>query len=191
MILVHIEAVDPDAAGALMDDLLGLRRLRYVVDLEPAVVIAAPRLLLDLQDGLFGHAHLLRQLGAGRRTPERLGKLGPHAWQFVGAAPYGGRIGLMIDDHDVARDPRFVAVRGRVASVMAATVRDRGIGHVQDGGAEIGGVGNVAHIGKAPRDRHLPGAGKVEMADAAHIAGERAAAIICIHLVILSSARKP
>ena len=191
IVLVHVEAVHPDAAGAVMHDLLRAGRLRHVVNLEAAVVIAALGLRLDLADGVLGHAQLLRQLGAGRLAPERCGELRAHPRQLVGAPPDRGRVALVIDDHDVARDPRLVAVRGGVGERDGGDrARIGGIRHVEDRGAEIGAVGDVAHIGVTARDRHLAGAGEIEMAEPSHIAGERPVAD-CTHLAILSSAPKP
>ena len=46
--LVHVEAVHADAAGLMMHDLLRLRGLRHVPDLEAAHVVAALGLGLDL-----------------------------------------------------------------------------------------------------------------------------------------------
>jgi hypothetical protein len=183
--------VHPDAAGAVVDDLLRAGRLRYVVNLEAAIVIAALGFRFDLHDGVLGHAQLLRQLGARGRPPQHIGELRPHPRQLVGAPPDGGRVALMIDDHDVARDPRLVAVRGGVGERDGRhRARIGGIGHVQDGGAQIGAVGDVAHIGKAARHRHLAGAGEIEMAEPAHIAGE-CPVVDCTHRMILSSAPKP
>ena len=98
----------------------------------------------------------------------------------------------MIDDHDVAGDPHLVAVGLRIVERDRCNdARTAGIGYVEDGGAEIGAVGDVAHIGVASRDRHLAGAGEVEMAELAHVAGQAAAAVDDVHPSILSSAPKP
>jgi hypothetical protein len=37
----------------------------------------------------------------------------------------------------------------------------------------MGAVGDVAHIGETACDRYLAGTGEIEMAEPAHIAGER------------------
>ena len=48
------------------------------------------------------------------------------------------------------------------------------IGDVDDRGAELLLVRDVPDIGVMAGDRDLPGAGQIEMAEAPHIAGERA-----------------
>ena len=57
---------------------------------------------------------------------------------------------------------------------MVATTRGlRRIGDVDDRGAELVLVRDVPDIGVAARDAHLAGAGEIEMAEAADVAGER------------------
>ena len=99
-----------DAAGLVMRDLVRLRWLGYVINLEAAVVIAALGLRLDLSDVGFRHSHPARKLGMRRLASGRGGEFAVHTRQVIGAAADGCGIALMIDDHDVAYDTRFVAV---------------------------------------------------------------------------------
>ncbi len=170
--LVHIEAMHADAAGLVVRDLLRLRGVGDVVDLEAAGVIAALRLLLDLRDVGRLDAEPGRDLRMGRRAALGGGEFLHHARQLVGAAADRGRVALMIDDHDVADHARLVAVRGMVVERDGRDhARIGGIGNVDDRGAEVVLVRDVADIGMLARDAHLSRAGQVDMSEPADVTG--------------------
>ena len=184
--LVHVEAVHADAAGQLMVDQLGLRAVGDVKDAEAA---AAVRLLLgglDLNDVGLGDVEPLRQFGAVRLAAKRLAQRAAHGGHLLGAPPDRRHVALVVDHHDVAGNAHFVAVRGEVADVDCRNhARIGRIGDVEDRGAEIVLIRNVSDKGILAGDGDLAGAGQIEMADAPHIAGERAVrAVNLVHFYL-------
>src|SRR5262249_27004229 len=108
--LIHIKAMDTDAAGLVMADELGSGRHRDVIDLEAAVLVAA--LLKILQRAKVGlrYAHLCRSLLQRRRTTELSRQRAFDCRQLLGAPADPAHIALVIDGHDVAGDANLVAV---------------------------------------------------------------------------------
>ena len=86
----------------------------------------------------------------------------------------------MIDDHDIPRDPHLVAVGSGIGerdgrhAARLARIRD-----IEDGGAELRTIGDMAHIGVTALHGDLAGSSQIEMANPANIAGERASIIGC------------
>ena len=170
--LVHIEAMHADAAGLLVRDLLRLRRIGDVVDLEAAHGVAALRFRFDLGDVLRLDAEPGRDLRMGRRAALGGGQFLHHPRQLVGAAADRGRVALMIDDHDVADHARLVAVRRAVVERDGRDhARVRRIGNVDDRGAEVVLVRDVPDIGMRAGDAHLSRAGQVDVSEPADVAG--------------------
>src|SRR5215467_4142547 len=97
----------------------------------------------------------------------------------------------MIDDHDIPRDPHLVAVRGGIGECDGRhAARLGGIGDIQDGGAELRTIGDMAHIGVTALHGDLAGSSQIEMANPADIAGEPACIIGCsAQCHILSTSR--
>ena len=86
----------------------------------------------------------------------------------------------MIDDHDIPRDPHLVAVRGGIGKCDGRhAARLGGIGDIEDGGAELRTIGDMAHIGVRALHGDLAGSSQIEMANPPDIAGERACTISC------------
>src|SRR5262245_6022551 len=84
----------------------------------------------------------------------------------------------MIDDRDIPRDPHLVAVRGGIGERDGChAARIGGIGDIEDGGAELPTIGQMAHIGVTALHGDLAGSNQIEMANPADIAGERACTI--------------
>ena len=81
----------------------------------------------------------------------------------------------MIDQHQIADNAHLVAVRGRIVDVTVAT--RRGLAGSAMSTIEVPRsllVRDVPDIGVVAGDGDLAGAGQIEMAQAPHIAGERA-----------------
>ena len=174
--LVHVEAVHADAAGQLMMDQRRLCRIGDVVDAEAAIAIGLLFRRFDLDDIGLGDVEFLRQLGARRLAAKRLAQFAAHARHLLGAPPDRRRIALVIDHHQIAGDAHLVAVRGRIVERDGRHQPRIGrIGDVDDRGAELLLVRNVPDISVIAGDGDLPGAGQIEMAQAPHIARQRAA----------------
>ena len=172
--LVHVEAVDADAAGLLVADQLGLRRVRDVVDLEPAVVVAALLVVLERAQVVFRHAHPGGNLGPRRFAPELAGQRAAHGRQLLGAAPDLAHVAFVIDDQDLADAARLVAVRSRIVERDGRDhARIDRIGDVDDRRAELLRIRDVTDVSVTAGHADLPGTGQVEMAEAEDIAGER------------------
>jgi hypothetical protein len=75
-----------------------------------------------------------------------------------------GAVLLAVHEQEIAHDARLVAVRARI---LEMNLRDHArlarVGHVQDRGAELRAVREVADVGVVAYDTHLPGARQVEM----------------------------
>src|SRR5262249_61500469 len=112
--LVLAETVHADAAGLVVADLLRLRRLGDVVDLEAAVVVAAPLEFLERAQVVLGHAQPGGDLHPRWLAPELVGERAPRRRQLLGAAADLAHVALVIADHDVAGDARLVAVGLRI-----------------------------------------------------------------------------
>lgn len=81
----------------------------------------------------------------------------------------------MIDDHQIAHHAHFVAMRGRIIE------RDArydpwifGIRNIDNRGAEVLLIGNMADIGVPARDGDLSRAGQIEMTQTPHVARQSA-----------------
>ena len=78
---------------------------------------------------------------------------------------------LDVDDHQIAGDAGFVAVRiGLVDRELRHELRLARIGHIEDGCAEVLLVGDVADVGVVAIHRHLPGARELQSRKALHLA---------------------
>ena len=173
--LVHVEAVHAAAAGQLMVDQLRLRSVGDIVDAKAAVAIGLLFGGFDFGDAGLGDVEPLRQFGARRLALKRFAQLAAHARHLLGAPADRRHVALVVDHHDIAGDTHLVAVRGRIVERDAAhDTRIGRIGDIDDRGAELFFVGDVADIGVVAGDIDLAGAGQIEMADAPHVAGERA-----------------
>src|SRR5262245_40985799 len=73
--LVHVEAMHANAAGLVMHDLLWLGGIRYVPDLEAAVVIAALGFHLDFLDVGLSDTHTRCKFGSARLAAEAFSQL--------------------------------------------------------------------------------------------------------------------
>ena len=126
-----------DAAGLVIANQLRPRGLGDVVDLEAAVVIAAPLERFERRKIVVAHGHLGGDFLAHGLAPERCGERAADRRQLLGAAAHLAHVALMVDDHDVASDANLVAVR------LVIVERDRGhearlarIGYIDDRGPE-------------------------------------------------------
>jgi hypothetical protein len=179
MSLVHIEAVNADAAGQMMVDQLRPRGRRDVVDAEAAVAIRLRVVLLDGGEIGLGNVQLLQEFGMGRLAAELLAQVLPDRRHVLRATPRRRRIALVIDDHDVAGHAHLVAVRAHVAHRHRGDETRIGrIGNIGNRCAEILLVRNVPDVGVVAGDRHLPRTGQIEMADAADVLGRGSARIV-------------
>ena len=78
---------------------------------------------------------------------------------------------LDVDDHQIAGDAGFVAVRiGLVDRELRQKLRLARIGHIEDGCAEAFFVGDVADVGVVAIHRDLPGARELQPRKALHLA---------------------
>ena len=99
-----------DAAGLLIADELGLRRIGDVVDLEAAIVIAALLEFLEHAQVVLGHAHPRGDFRTCGLALELVGERTPRRRQLLGPASDLAHVALVIDDHDVAGDAHLMAV---------------------------------------------------------------------------------
>ena len=121
----------------------------------------------------FPDAELFRELRVTGLAPKRFAQARAQARQLLGAAPDGRHVALAVDDHDVAGDPRLVAVRIRVVEKnLREHARILRIAHVENGRAEPLLVRDVADVGVIPGHRHLPRAGEVQVREAGDVASE-------------------
>ena len=78
---------------------------------------------------------------------------------------------LDVDDHQIAGDAGFVAVRiGLVDRELRQKLRLARIGHIEDGCAEALLVSDVADVGVVAIHRDLPGARELQPRKALHLA---------------------
>src|SRR4051794_31973270 len=151
-----------------MHDLLRRGRIRHVVDLEAAVVIAALGVGLDLGEVVLGYAEPLGQLCNSWLARKFLCQRLARTWQLVGAAANRAHVTLMIDDHDVAHDARLVAVRLPIGEHhLRHDSRVAGIGDVEDRSTKETLAWQMPYIGVLTRNADLSGARQIEMTQAA------------------------
>ena len=100
---------------------------------------------------------------------------GAQLGQFIGFAADGGHVAFAVDDHQVADHARLVAVRVRVFDKnLRYDARILRIGDVEDAGAELLLVRDVADGAVAAFDIHLAGARQIEMRQAFDVMGKGA-----------------
>ena len=114
VVCVHIEAVHADPAGALKRDLPRPRLVGDVVKAKPAFVVGVLFRLLQQRDIARLDAQFFGQFGMVRLAPEQAAQIFAHRGQLLGLAADAAIVALGIDDHQIARDARLVAVRIRV-----------------------------------------------------------------------------
>src|SRR5262249_43685398 len=111
---------------------------------------------------------------AARCAVEFLRKGGAGAGKLLCAAPDLAHVALMIDHHDAVCDPHLVAVRGRIVDLDGChNPGTRRIGDVDDRRAQPFGIGEIPEKAIPVRQGDVAGAGKMEMSELSHVAGER------------------
>src|SRR5712692_10110696 len=118
--------------------------LRLTACTSPSLSVGIALGRLDHGNVGFLDTEFFRQLGVARLPAKRFAQPRAQARKLLGAAPDGRHVALAVDDHEVAGDPRLVAVRIRI---FEKNLRDDSrilrIAHVEYGGAEPLLVGDV------------------------------------------------
>ena len=150
--------------GFVESDQFWLGLVRYVIQAEAAALVGIAFGFFhggDVGDGdaqfycEFSMVGIATQLGLQLRA-----QLG----QFVGLAADGGHVAFAVDDHQVTDDARLVAVRVRIFDEnLRDDARILRIGDVEDAGAELLLVRDVADGAVAAFNIHLAGARQIEM----------------------------
>ena len=167
---IHVEAVHADAAGFLRADQLRFGPVGDVVNFEATLVVGL--LLRGFYCRDFGNSYtqLGGEFGVRRLAPESGAQLQAQFRQFIGLAADRRHVALGVDDHDVADDARLVAVRTRIVEKnLRHDARIFRIGHIENGGAEVFLVRDVAYVGIVAGNIDLAGSRQFETREARNV----------------------